>query len=77
MYSIWYHPDCILGAMILFGIASYLGTYLLSNILRRAGFATALGIHMLLFVLYFVAYVAAQFGGPADSRQDSTFPSPC
>ncbi|THC93214.1 hypothetical protein EYZ11_007296 [Aspergillus tanneri] len=69
--TIWYHPDCIFGAMILFGIASYLGTYLLSNILRRAGFAAALGIHMLLFVLYFIAYVAAQFGGPADSRQDT------
>lgn len=70
--EIWYRPDCIFGAIILFGIASYLGTYLLSNIFRRGGFAAALGIHIVLTVLYIIGYVAGQFGAPADDRQDST-----
>lgn len=71
MNTIWYHPDCIFGAFILFGISSYLGTYVLSKVIRRGSFAASLGIHIVLFVLYIVAYVANQFGGPADSRQYS------
>lgn len=69
--AVWYRPDAIFGAFILFGIASYLGTYMLSNLIRRGGFAAALGIHILLFVLYIVAYIANQFGSPADSMQGS------
>lgn len=71
--EIWYRPDAIFGAFILFGIASYLGTYLLSNIIRRGGFAAALGIHILLWVLYIVAYVANQSASPGDSMQSSTY----
>ncbi|KAE8150913.1 hypothetical protein BDV25DRAFT_139348 [Aspergillus avenaceus] len=69
--SIWYRPDCILGAFILFGIASYLGTYLFSNLFRRSGFALCFGVHILLLLLYFMAYVLNQFFGPIDSRQDA------
>lgn len=71
MKAIWYRPDCIFGAFILFGIASYLGTYLLSKIIRRGSFAASLGIHILLFVLYIISYVANEFGGSAESRQFS------
>lgn len=74
--AVWYRPDCIVGVFILFGIASYLGTYLLSNIIRRGAFAAALGIHILFFVLCFIAYIANQFGGPADARMESMQPSP-
>lgn len=70
---VWYHPDGIFGALILFGIASYLGTYLLSKVIRKAGYAAALGLHLLFFVLYFIAYVANQFGGSAYSRHESKF----
>ncbi|KAJ5587579.1 uncharacterized protein N7459_003344 [Penicillium hispanicum] len=68
--AVWYRPDCIFGIFILFGISSYLGTYLLSNIIRRGGFAAALGIHVLLFVLYIISYVANQYGGSAGARHD-------
>ncbi|KAE8392439.1 hypothetical protein BDV23DRAFT_181593 [Aspergillus alliaceus] len=69
--SIWYRPDCIFGAVILFGIASYLGTYLMSSLFRRAGFALAFGAHALLLFLYFIAYVLNQFFTDADSRHDA------
>ena len=73
--NVWYRPDCIFGAFILFGIASYLGSYLISNIFRRGGFFTALSIHIVLFVVYFISYIANQYGGSADARQDSTYSS--
>ncbi|PLB48647.1 hypothetical protein P170DRAFT_318057, partial [Aspergillus steynii IBT 23096] len=69
--NVWYRPDCIFGAFILFGIASYLGSYLISNIFRRGGFFTSLSIHIVLFVLYFISYIANQYGGSASSRQDN------
>ncbi|KAI9041867.1 uncharacterized protein KD926_006412 [Aspergillus affinis] len=68
--DVWYRPDCIFGAFILFGIASYLGAYLISNMVRRGGFFAALGIHIVLFVLYFISYVANQYSGSVDSQQD-------
>lgn len=73
MNTVWYRPDCIFGAFILFGISSYLGTYLLSKIIRRGSFAAALGIHILFFVLYIISYIADEFGGPADTRQYSSY----
>lgn len=69
MNSVWYRPDCLFGAFVLFGIASYLGSYLISNLFRRGGFFVAIGIHIVLFVVYFISYVANQYGGSADSRQ--------
>lgn len=77
IHHVWYRSDCIFGAFILFGIASYLGTYLLSNVIRKAGYAAALGIHLLFLVLYFVAYVINQFAGSAYLRQESKFWSLC
>lgn len=52
---LWYESSYILGAFILFGIATYLGTYFISLFLKKAAFAIAAGIHTLLFVLYVVA----------------------
>jgi ATP-binding cassette subfamily A (ABC1) protein 3 len=59
----WYAPNYILGVFILFGIATYLGVYLLSLITKKAAFAIAAGIHVLLFVLYIVSYVMNQSFG--------------
>ncbi|KAK1144117.1 hypothetical protein N8T08_005779 [Aspergillus melleus] len=67
--NIWYAPGCIFGAFILFGIASYLGAYLISNMARRGGFFAALSIHIVLFVVYFISHVANQYSGSVDSRQ--------
>jgi ATP-binding cassette, subfamily A (ABC1), member 3 len=53
--QLWYEGNYILGAFILFGIATYLGTYFLSLFVKKAAFAIAAGIHTLLFVLYVVA----------------------
>jgi len=59
----WYAPNYILGVFILFGIATYLGVYLLSLVTKKAAFAIAAGIHVLLFVLYVVSYVMNQSFG--------------
>ena len=53
--KLWYESNYILGAFILFGIATYLGTYFISLFLKKAAFAIAAGIHTLLFVLYVVS----------------------
>jgi ATP-binding cassette subfamily A (ABC1) protein 3 len=53
--KLWYESNYILGAFILFGVATYLGTYFISLFLKKAAFAIAAGIHTLLFVLYIVA----------------------
>jgi len=53
--KLWYESNYVLGAFILFGIATYLGTYFISLFLKKAAFAIAAGIHTLLFVLYVVA----------------------
>ena len=57
---LYYAPTYILGVFILFGIATYLGTYLLSLFIKKAAFAVAAGLHILLFVIYFVSYIAIQ-----------------
>lgn len=69
--SIWYAPSYLLGVFILFGIASYLGTYLVSTYFRRGTFGVAVGIHLLLTLLYLGAYVMNQYLGPLNTRQDS------
>jgi ATP-binding cassette subfamily A (ABC1) protein 3 len=53
--KLWYESNYVLGAFILFGIATYLGAYFISLFLKKAAFAIAAGIHTLLFVLYVVA----------------------
>lgn len=61
--NIWYASNYLLGVFILFGIATYLGTYLLSLYTKKAAFAIAAGLHVLLFVLYLVSYVMNQSFG--------------
>ncbi|RDL30175.1 uncharacterized protein BP5553_10453 [Venustampulla echinocandica] len=61
--KVWYASNYLFGAFILFGIATYLGTYLLSLYTRKAAFAIAAGIHILLFVLYLVSYVMVESFG--------------
>ncbi|PMD40375.1 P-loop containing nucleoside triphosphate hydrolase protein [Hyaloscypha variabilis F] len=68
--KLWYESNYVLGAFILFGIATYLGTYFISLFLKKAAFAIAAGIHTLLFVLYVVAYVMNQsFGNTANLHE--------
>ena len=57
---LYYAPTYLLGVFILFGVATYLGTYLLSLFVKKAAFAAAAGIHILLFVIYFVSYIGIQ-----------------
>jgi hypothetical protein len=67
---IWYEPAYIFGVFILFGLATYLGTYLVSIYFRRGVFGAAAGIHILLTAIYFGAYVMNQYFGYAHTRQD-------
>jgi ATP-binding cassette subfamily A (ABC1) protein 3 len=61
--KLWYGSSEILGVFILFGIATYLGTYVLSLFVRKAAFAIAAGIHVLLAILYLVSYIMNQSFG--------------
>lgn len=63
----WYESNYILGVFILFGIATYLGTYFISLFLKKAAFAIAAGVHVLLFVFYLIAYVINQSVGPDEN----------
>ncbi|KAK2754389.1 hypothetical protein FQN54_007033 [Arachnomyces sp. PD_36] len=65
---LYFEPTYILGALILFGIATYLGTYLVSLFVKKAAFAIAAGLHILLFVLYFVGYVVNQSSGKGENQ---------
>lgn len=66
---LYYEPSYVLGVFILFGIATYLGTYVLSLFVKKAAFAVAAGIHILLFVIYLVSYILNQSVGEVDGRQ--------
>lgn len=57
LQRLWYAPAYLLGVFILFGLATYLGTYVISLFTKKAAFAIAAGLHVLLTVLYIVAYV--------------------
>ncbi|KAL5322650.1 hypothetical protein ACEPPN_010624 [Leptodophora sp. 'Broadleaf-Isolate-01'] len=57
LQRLWYAPSYLLGTFLLFGIATYLGTYVISLFTKKAAFAVAAGLHALLFVLYIVSYV--------------------
>jgi len=60
---LWYASSYLLGVFILFGIATYLGTYVLSLFTKKAAFAVAAGLHVLLSVLYLVGYIMNQSFG--------------
>lgn len=65
---LYYASSYILGVFILFGIATYLGTYVLSLFTKKAAFAIAAGLHILLFVLYLVGYIINQSVGDGWNR---------
>jgi ATP-binding cassette subfamily A (ABC1) protein 3 len=60
--GIWLAPGYVFGVMILFGIATYLGLYVLSFFINKAAFAIATALHIVLFVLYLVGYVVTSSG---------------
>jgi ATP-binding cassette subfamily A (ABC1) protein 3 len=64
----WYSPNYLFGAFILFGVASYLGCYALSLFVKKAAFAIAAGVHLLLYILYIISYVATQQTDSADKH---------
>lgn len=65
---LYFESSYVLGAIILFGIATYLGTYLLSLFVKKAAFAIAAGVHILLYVLYFVGYAVNQSVGNQENQ---------
>jgi ATP-binding cassette, subfamily A (ABC1), member 3 len=69
--KLWYESNYILGAFILFGVATYLGTYFISLFLKKAAFAIAAGIHVLLFVLYLISYVINQYFGDTSNLYET------
>ena len=69
--KLYYAPGNILAVLILFGIATYLGTYVLSLFLKKAAFAIAAGVHLLLFLLYLIGYIVNQAVGDISTRQDT------
>jgi len=65
---LWFAPVYLLGAMLLFGLATYLGSYVLSLFIRRAAFAVAAGLHTILFIFYIFSYALNQNLGPPTRR---------
>ncbi|KFY73144.1 hypothetical protein V499_06788 [Pseudogymnoascus sp. VKM F-103] len=61
--KLYFESGYIFGIFILFGIATYLGSYLISLFVKKAAFAVAAGIHIFLFVIYFVGYIVNQAAG--------------
>lgn len=68
LQRLYFESNYILGVLILFGIATYLGTYVLSLFVKKAAFAIAAGLHILLFVLYFVGYIVTKSVGATANR---------
>ena len=68
---LYFAPGNILAIFILFGIATYLGTYVLSLFLKKAAFAIAAGVHMFLFLLYLIGYIVNQAVGNVATRQQT------
>lgn len=64
---LYFEASHIFGVFVLFGIATYLGTYLVSLFVKKAAFAIAAGIHLLLFILYLVGYVVNQSAGDIEN----------
>lgn len=61
--KLYYESGYILGIFILFGIATYLGSYLLSLLVKKAAFAIAAGVHIFLFVIYLIGYIVNDVAG--------------
>ncbi|KAF7883671.1 uncharacterized protein EAF02_005591 [Botrytis sinoallii] len=64
---IWYESTFILFAILLFCIATYLGLYLCSLFLRRAAFAAAVGVHIVLMIVYLIAYYVNDSKDPVNA----------
>ncbi|KAG4433383.1 hypothetical protein IFR05_011143 [Cadophora sp. M221] len=58
----WFEPGQVLGAMFFYCLSSYLGVYVMSLFVRRASFAIAVGVHLLLLVAYLVGYIVIASG---------------
>lgn len=65
---LYYEENYLLGIFILFGIATYLGTYVLSLFIKKAVFAVAAGVHVVIFILYVVGYVIIEAIVTSDRR---------
>ncbi|KAF7881327.1 hypothetical protein EAF00_012000 [Botryotinia globosa] len=63
--QIWYESTFLLFVILLFCIATYLGLYLCSLFLRRAAFAV--GLHIMLMVVYPVAYFIMDSKNPVNA----------
>ncbi|KFX91055.1 hypothetical protein V490_06103 [Pseudogymnoascus sp. VKM F-3557] len=61
--KLYFESGYVLGIFILFGIATYLGSYLLSLFVKKAAFAVAAGIHIFLFLMYLVGYIVNEAVG--------------
>ena len=66
--ELYYAGSYMFGVFILFGIATYLGTYVISLFVKRAAFAIAAAIHMFLFACYVAADVMNQQFGNINTR---------
>ncbi|PQE06676.1 hypothetical protein CJF30_00008578 [Rutstroemia sp. NJR-2017a BBW] len=64
--SVWYESTFVLFALILFCIATYLGLYICSMFLKKAAFAVAVCVHIMLMVVYLLAYIVNQSKGPVN-----------
>ncbi|KAH8805682.1 ABC transporter-like protein [Xylogone sp. PMI_703] len=67
----WYGASYMVGVFILFGIASYLGAYIVSLYVKKAAFAVAAVIHLLLYALYVAGDVMNDSFGALESRADT------
>ena len=68
---LYYESTYLLGVFILFGIATYLGTYLFSLFVKKAAFAIAAGVHIVLLVLYLISYLLVEQVGNKNTRHAS------
>lgn len=65
---LYYHGTYVFGVFILFGMATYLGTYFLSLFVKKAAFAIAAGVHVVLVVLYMMSHVLIDQVADSDSK---------
>ncbi|KAH9210733.1 ABC transporter-like protein [Leptodontidium sp. 2 PMI_412] len=58
----WFEPGQVLGAMFFYCLTSYLGVYVMPLFIRRASFAIAISVHLLLLIAYLVGYIVISSG---------------
>ena len=68
---LYFQSGYLLGIFILFGTATYLGSYFLSLFIKKAAFAIAAGAHIILFVLYLVGYIVNESAGNRDTMHET------